>query len=149
MLHSQLTQSQSTPEPPTTRESAIKQATDNLRNAIGKSSRGKGFVGKTGKRVQVDIPLLDETSKAVVELCRDLLKSMPRDIAKQVLPILLLAAPKLDQIEEVQDLLQRCRGPAVIILNAGWTPDQLSPPQRNALQAFQQIYAFVPLGFKV
>ncbi|KAK9852360.1 hypothetical protein WJX84_005485 [Apatococcus fuscideae] len=97
MLHSQLTQSQSTPEPPTTRESAIKQATDNLRNAIGKSSRGKGFVGKTGKRVQVDIPLLDETSKAVVELCRDLLKSMPRDIAKQVLPILLLAAPKLDQ----------------------------------------------------
>ena len=53
------------------------------------------------------------------------------------------------QIEEVQDLVQRCRGPAVIILNAGWTPDQLSPQQRNALQAFQQVYAFVPLGFKV
>ena len=53
------------------------------------------------------------------------------------------------QIEEVQDLLQRCRVPAVIILNAGWIPDQLSPQQRNALQAFQQIYAFVPLGFKV
>lgn len=53
------------------------------------------------------------------------------------------------QIEEVQDLVQRCRGPAVIILNAGWTPDQLNPQQRNALQAFQQVYAFVPLGFKV
>lgn len=25
----------------------------------------QGFVGKTGKRIQVDIPLLDESSKAV------------------------------------------------------------------------------------
>ena len=28
----------------------------------------QGFVGKTGKRIQVDIPLLDETSKAVGDL---------------------------------------------------------------------------------
>ncbi|KAK9867353.1 hypothetical protein WJX84_001200 [Apatococcus fuscideae] len=119
-----------TPEPPATRESAIKQATDNVRVALGKSSKAKGFVGKTGRRLQVDIPLFDETSKAMAELCRDLLKSLPRDIAKQVSvgcadvdialeasaslanhvfvldddmdpgqlsPILLLAAPSLDQ----------------------------------------------------
>lgn len=53
------------------------------------------------------------------------------------------------QVEKVDVLLSQWRGRAVILLNAGWTIENVDPQFIAFVKSFNSVYSFLPLAIQV
>jgi len=138
-----------------------------------RAGRKKGFAGAAAKKLALEIPVLDDSPGALAELAGDLLdgarggdftvavcgghaEAFSGRLGKRAVSIedavadppggdVLVVAPGLADLEDVEELARQSRGAALVLLNAGWDTEHPPEEHRAFVRSFKVVYSFLPL----